>query len=261
MNRIEAIISDLDCTLLDDEKNIDQVAQQIIKEIKDDIKIIIASARQFCRIKPYLTSLDLIDDTNYTICFNESLIINNREKQIFSDYIKENTLVAIDSFILDNKDIEWTYYLYDDRFTRDKIEDIKKFSHENVVFKIVGIASPKKIEKVKETLPKDIYDIVEVTYSESDRIEFVNKGMTKVKAIKTVLDTLGIEKENVVAIGDGDNDITKLEYVGCGIAMTNSPDAVKTKADRITKYTNNENGVGLMLKELLENQAVINVIQ
>ena len=72
---------------------------------------------------------------------------------------------------------------------------------------------------------------------------------------------LGIEKENVVAIGDGDNDITKLEYVGCGIAMTNSPDAVKTKADRITKYTNNENGVGLMLKELLENQAVINVIQ
>lgn len=261
MNRIEAIILDLDGTLLDDEKNIDQVAQQIIKSIKNDIKIIIASARQFCRIKPYLTSLDLIDDTNYTICFNGSLIVNNREKQIFSDYIKENTLVAIDSFILDNKDIEWTYYLYDNRFTRDKIEDIKKFSHENAVFKIVGIASPKKIEKVKETLPKDIYDIVEVTYSESDRIEFVNKGMTKVKAIKMILDTLGIEKENVVAIGDGDNDITMLEYAGCGIAMKNSPDAVKTKADRITKYTNNENGVGLMLKELLENQAVINVIQ
>ncbi len=67
------------------------------------------------------------------------------------------------------------------------------------------------------------------------------------------VDKLGINKEKVVAIGDGDNDIAMLEYVGCGIAMKNSPNIVK-KADKITKYTNNENGVGIMIKEILENQ-------
>lgn len=254
MNKIEAVILDLDGTLLDDDKNIDEMAQDIIKDIKNDVKIVIASARQFCRIKPYLTSLDLIDNNNYTICFNGSLIVSNKEKQIFSSYIKDNIIIDIDDFILKNNDIEWTYYSYDERFTRDKIDDIEKFVNENVIFKIVGIASPEKIENIKLSLPQSIYDIVEVTNSESNRIEFVDKGMTKIKAIQLVLDKLGIAKENVVAIGDGDNDITMLEYVGCGIAMKNSPNDVKAKADKVTKYTNNENGVGIMLEELLKNQ-------
>lgn len=253
MDRIEAIILDLDGTLLDDNKDIDEMTQNIIKDIKNDIKIVIASARQFCRIKPYLVSLDLIDEDNYTICFNGSLIVNNKEKQIFSSYIKDNTIIEIDDFILNNNDVEWTYYSYNDRFTRDKIEDIETFVNENEIFKIVGISSPKRIADFKSTLPQNIYDIVEVTNSEPNRIEFVNKGMTKVKSIDLVLDKLGIDKEKVVAIGDGDNDIAMLQYVGLGIAMKNSPDNVKEQADMITKYTNNENGVGIMIKEILEN--------
>lgn len=254
MDKIEAIILDLDGTLLDDNKDIDEMTQNIINDIKNDIKIVIASARQFCRIKPYLVSLDLIDEDNYTICFNGALIVNNKEKQIFSSYIKDNTIIDIDDFILNNNDVEWTYYSYNDRFTRDKIDDIEKFLNENVIFKIVGIASSDRIENIKLKLPKCICDIVEVTNSEPDRIEFVNKGMTKVESIKLVLDKLGIDKEKVVAIGDGDNDIAMLEYVGCGIAMKNAPNIVKAKADKITKYTNNENGVGIMIKEILDNQ-------
>ena len=253
MNKIEAIILDLDGTLLDDEKNMDEIAQKIIKRKKKDIKIILASARQFYRIKPYLTSLDLLDNNNYTICFNGSLVVNNKEKQIFSSFINENNICAIDSFVLDNKDIEWTYYLYDKRFTREKIEDIKKFAKENKIFKIVGMAPPDRIESLKSILPESITNKVEVTNSEPNRIEFVAKGMKKVHAIKIVLDKLGVDKENAIAIGDGDNDIAMLEYVGCGIAMKNAPVIVKEKANIITKYTNNENGVGKMLEDLLKN--------
>lgn len=154
MEKIEAIILDLDGTLLDDNKNIDELTQNIIKDIKNDIKIVIASARQFCRIKPYLVNLDLIDKGNYTICFNGALIVNNKEKQIFSSYINNNTIIDIDDFILNNNDVEWTYYSYNDRFMRDKIDDIEKFANENVIFKIVGIASSDRIENIKLKLPK-----------------------------------------------------------------------------------------------------------
>lgn len=123
-----------------------------------------------------------------------------------------------------------------------------------MIFKIVGISTPKRIEDIQLTLPQNIYDVVEVTSSEPNRIEFVNKGMTKVKSIELVLNKLGIDKEKVVAIGDGDNDIAMLEYVGCGIAMKNSLNAVKSQANKITRYTNNENGVGIMIKEILENR-------
>ena len=75
--------------------------------------------------------------------------------------------------------------------------------------------------------------------------------MTKVKSIELLLNKLDIDKENVVAIGDGDNDIDMIKYVGCGIAMSNSPEIVKENADIVTEYSNNEDGVYYAIKELL----------
>ena len=79
MKNIKAIILDLDGTLLDDNKKISDKTIEFLKQIRKDIKIIPASARQFCTIKPYLEKLDLLDENNYTICFNGSLIVSNNE--------------------------------------------------------------------------------------------------------------------------------------------------------------------------------------
>ena len=81
--------------------------------------------------------------------------------------------------------------------------------------------------------------------------------MTKVKAIELLLNKLDIDKENVVAIGDGDNDIDMIKYVGCGIAMSNSPEIVKENADIVTKNSNNEDGVYYAIKELLSKDNYI----
>lgn len=250
MNNIRAIILDLDGTLLDDNKKISDKTIEFLKQIKEDIKILPASARQFCTIKPYLEKLDLLDDNNYTICFNGSLIVNNKEKELFSSYIDRNVVIKIDDFILDNN-ICWTYYLYDNRILRKDISDIKEFATKNKIYKIVGISTPDVIDKIRNNLPKCILDNLEITSSELNRIEFVNKGMTKVKAIELLLNKLDIDKENVVAIGDGDNDIDMIKYVGCGIAMLNSPEIVKENADIVTKRSNNEDGVYYVINELL----------
>ena len=250
MNNIKAVILDLDGTLLDDNKKISNTTIEFLKQIKEDIKIIPASARQFCTIKPYLEKLDLLNEDNYTICFNGSLIVNNKESEIFSSYIDKNVVVKIDDFILENK-IDWTYYLYDNRLLRNEIGNINEFANEKKVYKIVGISTPDVINKIRSNLPKEVLDNLEITSSELNRIEFVNKGMTKVKAIELLLNKLNIDKENVMAIGDGDNDIDMIKYVGCGIAMSNSPQIVKENADIVTKYSNNEDGGYHIIKELL----------
>ena len=141
--------------------------------------------------------------------------------------------------------------MYDNRLLRKDISDIKEFVNKNKIYKIVGISTPEVIDKIRNNLPKCILDNLEITSSELNRIEFVNKGMTKVKAIELLLNKLDIDKENVVAIGDGDNDIDMIKYVGCGIAMLNSPEIVKENADIVTKHTNNEDGVYYVIKELL----------
>ena len=250
MDNVKAIILDLDGTLLDDNKKISDKTIEFLKQIGEDIKIIPASARQFCTIKPYLEKLDLLNGNCYTICFNGSLIVNNKEKELFSSYIDRNVVIEIDEFILDNN-IDWIYYLYDNRLLRKDIGNIKGFVNKNKIYKIVGISTPEVIDKIRNNLPKCILDNLEITSSELNRIEFVNKGMTKVKAIELLLNKLDIDKENVVAIGDGDNDIDMIKYVGCGIAMLNSPEIVKENADIVTKYSNNEDGVYYAIKELL----------
>ena len=250
MNKIKAIILDLDGTLLDDNKKIGDKTIHYLRQIKNNLKIIPASARQFCTIKPYLENLGLLDENNYTICFNGSLIVNNKESEIFSSYIDKSIVIKIDNFILDNK-IDWTYYLYDNRLLRNEISNIEKFANENKIYKIVGVSTLSVINKIRSNLPKEVLENLEITSSELNRIEFVNKGMTKVKSIELLLNKLDIDKENVVAIGDGDNDIDMIKYVGCGIAMSNSPEIVKENADIVTEYSNNEDGVYYAIKELL----------
>lgn len=250
MKNIKAIILDLDGTLLDDNKKISDKTIEFLKQIKEDIKVIPASARQFCTIKPYLEKLDLLDENNYTICFNGSLVVSNKEDEYFYSYIDKNVVVEIDDFILDNN-IDWTYYLYDSRLLRNDISDIDEFVNKNKVYKIVGISTPDVVDKIRKNLPEIILDNLEITSSELNRIEFVNKGMTKVKAIELLLNKLDINKENVVAIGDGDNDIDMIKYAGCGIAMSNSPEIVKENADIVTKRSNNEDGVYYVINELL----------
>ena len=255
MNNIQAIILDLDGTLLDDEKRVSARTIELLKSIKDEIKIIPASARQFCRIKPYLEEIGLLDNNNYTICLNGSLIVNNEEEVLFSQHIDEDVIVGIDNFIL-SSGIEWTYYLYDSRITRSKITNIEEFACSNKVYKIVCLASPDVICKLRSSLPSYLQEKMEVTSSELDRIEFVKKGMTKVDAIDMLMKRLEIDRELIVAIGDGDNDNDMLKYAGIGIAMQNAPDNVKINADLITKYSNNEDGVYHIINELMSKGIV-----
>ena len=252
MKKIKAVILDLDGTLLDDDKKISDKTIDFLKSIKNDIKIILASARQISTIKPYLNQIDILDKDNYTICFNGSLVVNNEEDIIFSSYIGKDVLNNIDSFILENN-IKWTYYLYDNRLLRNDIIDLNMFINQNKIYKIVGVSATEEIQKIKKKLPKYILDNLEITSSEENRIEFVAKGMTKVKAIEMLLNKLNIRKEEIIAIGDGDNDIEMIKYAGIGIAMLNAPDIVKKHADIITKYSNNNDGIYDVLKNVLKN--------
>ncbi|MEY8347081.1 Cof-type HAD-IIB family hydrolase [Bacillus cereus] len=72
--------------------------------------------------------------------------------------------------------------------------------------------------------------------------------VSKLTAIKKVLDYLNICKSEAIAFGDGGNDVDMLEYVGLGIAMGNGGERVKEKADFVTKKAS-EGGIAYALKE------------
>ena len=67
--------------------------------------------------------------------------------------------------------------------------------------------------------------------------EIITSGGGKHIGIQKVLDHYGFAREECMAFGDGDNDITMLRYAGIGVAMGNADVAVKAAADYVTTGT------------------------
>lgn len=78
-------------------------------------------------------------------------------------------------------------------------------------------------------------------------LEVLPPGASKGSGLKVVLDHLGIDPQNVMAIGDGENDLSMIEMAGVGVAMGNAYAGLKAAADYVTA-TNDEDGVALAVE-------------
>ena len=59
---------------------------------------------------------------------------------------------------------------------------------------------------------------------------------------------LGILQQDIMVLGDSENDMTMLAYAGLGVAMDNDDDKVKAVADVVTA-DNNRDGVALAIEK------------
>ncbi len=71
-------------------------------------------------------------------------------------------------------------------------------------------------------------------------------GIDKGRALAGALPKLGIDASEVIAFGDGQNDVSMLRWAGTGVAMGNAVDEAKAAADMVTA-SNNEDGIALAL--------------
>ncbi len=87
-------------------------------------------------------------------------------------------------------------------------------------------------------------------YPEVDFINVVAPGVSKGKALEALATFLGIPLSEVMAIGDGANDITLLSSAGLAIAMGNAPEELKAVADYVTLDVDH-NGVAAAINKFL----------
>lgn len=78
------------------------------------------------------------------------------------------------------------------------------------------------------------------SYSNQYGLDINEKGGLKEIGVKELLKHLGLKKEHAIAVGDGFNDISMIEYCGLGIAMGNAAQEVKDKADMIADSVDND---------------------
>lgn len=131
-------------------------------------------------------------------------------------------------------------------------EDILKHvkEHKGNVLKVIVIEKEdnKKLKKVKEELRS--LDMFEVVSSGEDNVEIMKKGSSKGEAVRVLAEKLNIKREEIICIGDNENDISMIKYAGLGISVANGIDELKREADYITD-TNINSGVAKAIHKFI----------
>lgn len=104
-------------------------------------------------------------------------------------------------------------------------------------------------------LPKRLADIIDqldafdLTISTQGCVDVLPRGCDKARALMRLCRMLNIDRENVMAIGDQENDISMLRWAGVGVAMGHADEMVKRAADIVT-VDNRDAGVAKAIYEV-----------
>lgn len=89
---------------------------------------------------------------------------------------------------------------------------------------------------------------ISVYRSEPYFLELVPLGIDKARSLAVLLEKIGITREEMIAMGDGYNDLSMIKYAGLGIAMGNAQEPVKAAADYIAP-SNDEDRVAIAVEQ------------
>ncbi|WP_427339902.1 Cof-type HAD-IIB family hydrolase [Caloranaerobacter sp. DY30410] len=81
-------------------------------------------------------------------------------------------------------------------------------------------------------------------------LEVINKNCNKWTGIKKIAEELGIQNEEIICIGDSENDEHMIRNAGLGVAMGNGFSKIKEIADYVT-YTNDQHGVAHVINKFI----------
>lgn len=98
---------------------------------------------------------------------------------------------------------------------------------------------------IEQKIVEQYGDAVEVRTwgGETPCLEVVAAGVQKALGLERIASFYGIDRKDILAFGDQENDYEMIQYAGHGVVMSNGIQSLKDIADDITRVTNHENGV------------------
>jgi hypothetical protein len=109
--------------------------------------------------------------------------------------------------------------------------------------KVMMIDEPEILDKAIARIPAEVKEKYTVLKSAPYFLEILDKRVNKGTGVKSLADALGIKPEEIMALGDQENDIAMIEFAGMGVAMDNAIPSVKEVANFVTKSNLEDGGV------------------
>ena len=264
---------DLDGTLLNSQKKLSSYTRKVLeKAIAEGVVIVIATGRPFFGIPEEMKCFSgiryaltangarILDiETKKVLCENflsvdkaetvlDILKKHHAIHEIFVDgggYMNEDGLNNIHTYF---QDPHMTEYF---QSTRVPVKDVKEqlWKMNCSVDKLQGIfLSREDREAAKKEL--ELLAGVTVTSAMDNNLEINREGTNKGIGLLRLGKLLGISREEIMACGDGGNDVDMLKEVGFAVAMENGIEGVKAVADYVTT-TNDDDGVAKAFEQFV----------
>jgi Cof subfamily protein (haloacid dehalogenase superfamily) len=116
----------------------------------------------------------------------------------------------------------------------DTVDDLEAEVVRRPPTKLVLVTSPADVDEILSGLQERWRGRLYVTRSQPDYIEFADGSVSKSGTLAWLCDRLDVEREAVVALGDGMNDVDMLEWAGLGVAVAEAAEPVRAAADLVT---------------------------
>lgn len=266
-----AIALDLDGTLTNNAKEITPLTKNaLLNAQRCGAHIILASGRPTYGIAPLADELQLDKNNGYVLSYNGGNIVDWKTKEkiyakclptniipVLYDYAKRHSyaiLGYVGKEIITETPFD-KYIAEESRINKMKIRGVDHLLNElePAPTKLLMTGDPTKTAKAEEELQNIVGDRMEVYRSAPFFIELVPKGIDKAQSLIRLLTHLNLTPKDMIAFGDGYNDLSMLKLAGMGIAMANAVPEVRAEANYVTA-SNEEDGVGIAIEKLCYEQ-------
>ena len=265
----KAVAVDMDGTFLDDRKQFDheQFDQLLTEYEKRGVHFIVASGRPYVRLKQDFKGF--ADRMDFVTLNGSRLIIKGKDAASYpmdrqdvleliddvqAEYGKMATMVFEKNIAylhseVDKDERDFLAYFAGNSDLVDNWNDMP----DGDIYQITFGMDSKHAADVEEAFNKDHENKISAFASATFAIDVNVKGVSKGSGLERLLAKMGMTGDDLIAFGDGGNDIPMLDFAKYSYAMANGMDKVKKHAKFIAP-ANTENGVFRVLQKYLDEE-------
>lgn len=258
------LVLDLDGTLTNAKKEITpHTRETLIRAQEQGLKIVLASGRPTYGIVPLAEELRLGDFEGYILSYNGGQIIDWKTKKLMYENVLDPkvypylyecarhngfTILSYKNEYIISEDAGNPYVQHEaflnkmNSVTVPSFLDVINFP----VAKCLIVGDPEPLAVLEQKMRTALEGTMNVFRSEPFFLELVPNGIDKARSLAVLLEELGMTPEEMIAVGDGFNDLSMIKFAGLGVAMANAQEIVKQEADYIT-LSNEEDGVAAVV--------------
>ncbi len=255
-----AIALDLDGTLTNHDKVVTpRTRQALLQAESKGAVIILASGRPTYGIVPVAECLELEKRGGYILSYNGGNIVNAKTgEKLFSQFLPDAMIPILYKYAKEKNHALLGYAgneiiteMPDDQYVKEESRinkmNIRKVDNlldalEPHPTKLLMTGDPTDMIKAEEELVEILGEKMDIFRSAPFFLELVPKGIDKAQSLLRLLSKINLTPADLMAFGDGYNDLSMLKLAGVGVAMANAAPEVRADADYVT-LSNEEDGV------------------